>query len=194
VSAVPPLLVMAQVDDAPGELLGYVVDELARMGAKNVQLLSSSGKKGRPGHVLLVDIEAEDERHVAGLLAAELGVWGYRVLQSRHEHFEIRRYQTELQLQLTGDVSTFPLRIKRVLSDGQFLRAKAEHDDLVAVIAALGPRPDRPPLSVLKAAVETAVGSRPPVDVLRVVLEGAPVAEPEPPGNPDAAKGVPRRE
>jgi uncharacterized protein (DUF111 family) len=167
-----PLLLMAQVDDAPGELLGYVVAELGRMGARNVQLLSTVGKKGRPGYVLLVDIEPEDEAETAGLLAGELGVWGYRVLESRHKHLEIRRYQTRLDLQWADGHGAFPLRIKRVLHDGLFLRAKADHDDLVAITEELGKRPHRPHLAVLKAAIETAVGSHEPGDVLRVVLDG----------------------
>jgi uncharacterized protein (DUF111 family) len=176
VTSAAPLLLMAQVDDAPGELLGYVVEELGRIGARNVQLLSSLGKKGRPGYVLLVDIDAEDEAETAGLLAADLGVWGYRVLESRHKHLEIRRYQTRLDLQWADGRSTFPLRIKRVLHDGLFLRAKADHDDIVAIAEELGHRPQRPPLAVLKAAIETAVGSHEPGDVLRVVLDGRPPA------------------
>jgi pyridinium-3,5-bisthiocarboxylic acid mononucleotide nickel chelatase len=168
---------MAQVDDAPGELLGYVVQELARVGATNVQLLSSLGKKGRPGYVLLVDIDAEDEPDVAGLLVGELGIWGYRVLESQHKHFEIKHHRTQLELHWADDVTTFPLRLKRVLHDGRFIRAKAEHEDLVAITAALAGR-RATHLAVLKAAVETAVGSDEPGHVVRVLLDGPPRTEP----------------
>lgn len=164
------LLLMAQIDDAPGELLGRVVSQLGDMGAKNVQLLSSLGKKGRPGYVLLVDIEAGAEAEVAMLLALELGIWGYRVLESRHEHFDIRRYRTELALRRNGVERRFPLRIKRVLSGGTFIRAKAEHDDLTAICAAMeGERPLA--LAVLKAAIETAVGASEPASLVTVDLD-----------------------
>ncbi|SIP89282.1 hypothetical protein SAMN05421641_101232 [Paracoccus thiocyanatus] len=164
------ILLMAQIDDAPGELLGRVVTQMADMGARNVQLLSSLGKKGRPGYVLLIDIEAGDEAEFALLLASELGIWGYRVLQSQHKHFDIRRYQTRLELRWNGTSRRFPLRIKRILSDGAFMRAKAEHDDLAAICAAMVE--DRPvALAVLKAAVETAVGSQEPPETLAVDLD-----------------------
>lgn len=164
------ILLMAQIDDAPGELLGRVVTQMAEMGARNVQLLSSLGKKGRPGYVLLVDIEAGDETEFALLLASELGIWGYRVLQSQHKHFDIRRYQTRLELRWNGASRRFPLRIKRILGQGVFMRAKAEHDDLAAICAAMAEE-RRIPLAVLKAAVETAVGMAEPPDILVVDLD-----------------------
>lgn len=37
--------------------------------------------KRRPGYVLMIDILAGSEAEVAGLLADELGIWGYRVLR-----------------------------------------------------------------------------------------------------------------
>lgn len=164
-----PILLMAQIDDAPGELLGYVMDEMHSMGAKNVQLLSSLGKKGRPGYVLLVDIDADDEQDFAGLLVGELGIWGYRVLETRHKHFQIVRHHTSLRLITGREIRTFPLRLKRILHDGEFIRAKAEYDDLVAIVEEF--RSNRTVhLAALKAAVETAVGSDEPGDVVSVVL------------------------
>lgn len=170
------ILLMAQIDDAPGELLGHVVDKMTELGAKNVQLLSSLGKKGRPSFVLLVDINAEDEPEFAALLVGDLGIWGYRILESRHKHFDIRRYKTQLELKWAGGESSFPLRLKRILNDGVFMRAKAEHDDLVAVSAQMK---DLLPVSVavLKAAIETAVGSKEPGENLSIDLSGLQLAQ-----------------
>ncbi len=165
-------LLMAQIDDAPGELLGQIVNQMAEMGAKNVQLLSSLGKKGRPGYVLLLDIDAEDETEFAALMAGELGIWGYRVLQSQHKHFDIRRYRTKLEVRRGDDVRVFPLRIKRIFNEGTFMRAKAEHDDLAAICALLG-QENNVHLTVLKAAVETAVGADEPGDIIHIRLDGA---------------------
>jgi len=173
-----PILLMAQIDDAPGELLGHVMDEMHRMGAKNVQLLSSLGKKSRPGYVLLVDIDAADEPDFAGLLVGELGIWGYRVLEARHKHFDIRRYRTSLRLTHAGGTATFPLRLKRILHDGEFVRAKAEYDDLAAVVEALRGE-SAVHLTTLKAAVETAVGANEPGEAVTVVLGQSAPVEPE---------------
>lgn len=163
------ILLMAQIDDAPGELLARAIEQMGQMGAKNIQLLSSLGKKGRPGYVLLVDIQAENEAEFAALLVGELGVWGYRILESQHRHFEIRNYQLRLDLTFGGTVRSFPVRLKRILSQGAFVRAKAEHDDLSAIAMKLG---GMVPPAVLKAAVETAAGAAEPRDALAVDLDG----------------------
>jgi len=170
------ILLMAQIDDAPGELLGHVIEKMTEMGAKNVQLLPSLGKKGRPSYVLLVDIKAEDEPEFAGLLVGDLGIWGYRILDSQHKHFDIRRYRTQLQLMWSGGEQSFPLRLKRILNEGVFMRAKAEHDDLVAIAEQMK---DRLPISiaVLKAATETAVGSEEPGETLGVDLSAWQLSE-----------------
>ena len=167
------ILLMAQIDDAPGELLGSVLQQMGEMGAKNVQLLSSFGKKGRPGYVLLLDINAEDEAEFASVLAGELGIWGYRVLESQHKHFDVRHYSTMLELHWNGTSHRYPLRFKRILCDGQFMRAKAEHDDLAAICAEVAAT-RRLPLAVLKAASEKAVGSAEPPEVLVVHLDDSP--------------------
>ncbi|MBP2236545.1 uncharacterized protein (DUF111 family) [Sinorhizobium kostiense] len=165
------ILIMAQIDDAPGELLGHVIEQMTEMGAKNVQLLPSLGKKGRPSYVLLVDIKAEDEPDLAALLVGDLGIWGYRVLESRHKHFEILRYRTTLELQWRGGVRRFPLRVKRILNEGVFMRAKAEHDDLVAISEEMQPE-FRVSVAVLKAAIETALGAGEPGETLCVDIAG----------------------
>ncbi|AGB73436.1 MULTISPECIES: nickel insertion protein [Rhizobium] len=165
------ILLMAQIDDAPGELLGHVIEKMGEMGAKNVQLLPSLGKKGRPSYVLLVDINAEDEPDFAGLLVGDLGIWGYRALESQYKHFDIRRYRTQLRLTWNGGEQSFPLRLKRILSEGVFMRAKAEHDDLVAFAEQMKDRLPIP-VAVLKAAIETSVGSAEPGETLHVDLSG----------------------
>lgn len=165
------ILLMAQIDDAPGELLGEVMKTLAGMGAKNVQLLSSFAKKGRPGYVLLVDILAEQEAEFAAVLGGDLGVWGYRVLHSDHKHFSIERYATTVEIAFEGLVWSFPMRIKRILDGTRLLRIKAEHDDLAAICSAFRSDGFAMGITVLKAHVEAAVGTAVPGDSLKVSLD-----------------------
>ncbi len=68
------LLIMAQIDDAPGELVQDVIEHLQQVGSRNVHLLASLAKKGRPGQVMLIDVPDEHEDDVAMLLGTELGV------------------------------------------------------------------------------------------------------------------------
>lgn len=152
------VLLLAQVDDAPGELLGRVLDQLSDLGARNVQLMANIGKKGRPGHTLLVDIPADAEQDVALLLAGEIGIWGYRVLQSEHRHLDIRRHTVDVELRAGGASRVVSLRVKRIFGGGRFLRAKAEHDDMAGICADLDRAGNGVPLAVLKSRVESAIG------------------------------------
>lgn len=165
------ILLMVQVDDAPGELLGEVMKTLSALGAKNIQLLSSLAKKGRPGYVLLIDILADHEREVAAILAGDLGVWGYRVLHSDHKHFNIERHDTTIEINSQAGVRAFPMRIKRILDGTTFMRVKAEHDDLSAICAALASDGKRVSLSVLKAKIESTIGASVPAPRTPITLD-----------------------
>ncbi|MEM6940829.1 MAG: nickel insertion protein [Pseudomonadota bacterium] len=168
------LLLMVQVDDATGEVLGEVMQQAAEMGAKNVQLLSSQTKKGRPGHVLMLDVLADQETEFAALLVGELGVWGYRVLHSYHKHFEIERHTADVNVQVPGQPSrSSEVRIKRILQSGTCIRIKAEFDDLRDLCAVL--KADGVPISisVLKSHIETAIGTRIPDGPIEIRLGAA---------------------
>ena len=148
-------LIMAQVDDVPGELLGEFIQRAERLGARNVQIVASITKKGRPGYIVYVDVPASLESEVANLLGAELGTWGYRVLAAEHKHFDIERADIKATVVLNHASYEFELRAKTISNTGQFLRVKAEHDDLSRICQALRDNGHAVPLAILKAAVET---------------------------------------
>ncbi|MGR8918116.1 MAG: nickel insertion protein [Gammaproteobacteria bacterium] len=152
-------LIMAQVDDVAGELLGEFIRRAEAVGARNVQVLSSITKKGRPGYVIHVDVPSRLEAEIAVLLGAELGTWGYRVVAAEHKHFDIEHHETGLELRVGGATYDFPLRFKTVALAGRFERVKAEHDDLASACAALREDGRELPLTALKAAVESALAS-----------------------------------
>jgi len=152
-----PILLMVQVDDATGEVLQDVCEQLHRAGARNVQLLASLGKKGRPAHVLLIDVDAALEDDVALLLGTELGAWGYRVLESRHRHFDIRLGRRPLRLQLGAAVEAFELGCKEIRAGDRLLAIKVEHDHLVVLRERFAAAGTPVALRTLKAALETAL-------------------------------------
>jgi uncharacterized protein (DUF111 family) len=155
------VLLLAQVDDCSGEVLGEALTQLVAMGARNVQLLNSLTKKGRPGSVLLLDIERDLEPDVALFLAAELGVWGYHVLQSSHRHFDVSIEQRRIQL-ISGDSShVFDVRCKFLKRRQELLRVKLEHADVVKMVSFARSSGYRYSLSSMRARVEQEVWSRP---------------------------------
>jgi uncharacterized protein (DUF111 family) len=147
-------LIMAQVDDVPGELLGEFIDRAEEIGARNVQIVPSVTKKSRPGYIVYIDIPAELENEIAMLLGAELGSWGYRVVAAEHKHFDIERHALRLTVVIADTEFEFDLRAKTIAKSGHFKRVKAEYDDLSAICTALRAAGHHVPLAELKAAVE----------------------------------------
>ncbi len=164
-------LLMAQVDDVPGELMGEFILRAEVLGARNVQVVPSLTKKNRPAYLVYLDVPAALEAAAGRLLGAELGCWGYRVLAAEHRHFDITRHTLALSVH-RGDVKhQATLRVKTIADGDERLRVKAEHDDLASVCAALRATGADLPLAVLKAAVESRLaGDAPPPDALELRL------------------------
>ena len=153
-------LLMAQVDDVSGELLGEFIQRVDALGARNVQIVSSITKKGRPGYIVYVDVPESLESEVAALLGAELGTWGYRVLAAEHKHFDIERLKVAVTVSIAHRTYEYELRAKTISHAGRFLRVKAEHDDLSAICGALREQGHTVPLAVLKAALENQLSNQ----------------------------------
>jgi len=165
-----PLLILAQVDDASGEVLQDVAERLHAAGARNVQVLASLGKKGRPAHVLLIDVPAAKEDDVAALLAGELGVWGYRVLESRHQHFDIRTDSKLLAVRVGADALEIEVGCKRVERRGKLLAVKVEHDHLVRLRDMLAARGAAVSLKQLRTMLEGALWAAPDAGRIELLL------------------------
>jgi uncharacterized protein (DUF111 family) len=163
-----PLLILAQVDDASGEVLQDVAERLHAAGARNVQVLAGLGKKGRPAHVLLIDVPAQHEDEVAILLGTELGVWGYRVMESRHQHFEIRLHGKPLTVHLGDRRIELELGCKRVERQGRLLAVKVEHDHVVHLRDMLSAHGHGVSLRQLRVLLERELWAAP--DATRVEL------------------------
>jgi hypothetical protein len=127
------MLILAQIDDRSGEVLGHALEELMTLGARDVQLLSSVTKKGRPGYVLLVDLDAGLGSAVAAYLATELGVWGFHVLEADHRHFEMVFEERIMTVACGARSQTFSLPCKFFFHEGELLRVKVERSDVEAV-------------------------------------------------------------
>ena len=67
-------LLMAQVDDVSGELLGEFIRRVEALGARNVQIVSSITKKGRPGYIVYVDVPESLESEVAAGQIEEIDI------------------------------------------------------------------------------------------------------------------------
>jgi uncharacterized protein (DUF111 family) len=164
------MLILVQVDDRSGEVLGHALEELMRLGARNVQLLGSVTKKGRPGNVLLVDLEAEAEPAIAAYLAAELGAWGYQILEAQHRHFDTVLRARAVTVACGARARTFTMPCKFFYDGDRLLRVKVERADVEAVLGFVGEADEACSTDTIRALLEHEVRRHPTAEELRVEL------------------------
>lgn len=106
------MLFLAQFDDVPGELVGFVLEKLTDAGCKNVQIIPTLTKKGRPGYILLVD--GKNEEKIKSVLIDEVGITGYHVIKTTHVTqpltfkellVEVKSYKGNLSFRVSGKES-----------------------------------------------------------------------------------------
>ena len=142
-SAPPDGLVLLEtnLDDATGEILGYVHERLFAMGARDVWFTPIQMKKNRPATMLSAIVNAADEKRAAALTMRETGALGVRARPiTRHEaRREIRQAQTPW-----GTVG-----VKVGALDGETITASPEYEDCRRVALETG----LPLAEVYRAAV-----------------------------------------
>ncbi len=83
------MLLMTNVDNITCEQVPpYLIEELMKLGAKNVHVVPAITKKGRPEHIFLIDSEEETLDSLAEFMALETGALGVRVLTTEHYPFD----------------------------------------------------------------------------------------------------------
>ena len=128
------IMLVADIDDATGEELGALADVLRDGGARDVVLLQTVMKKGRPGTRVECLVAPQDADRLEVLLLMESTTIGVR-------RFEVARRALP-RAERVVSVFGHDLRVKVVtLPDGS-TRAKLESDDVVRVAQATG-RPVR---------------------------------------------------
>jgi uncharacterized protein (TIGR00299 family) protein len=113
------------LDDVTGEVLALAISALLSAGALDAWAVPTTGKKGRPGHVLHALSPLELSAEIAEVMAKETGTLGVR------EHLVTRRAFSRKALEV--DVGGQMVRVKA----GPY-RVKAEHDDCARAATALG--------------------------------------------------------
>ncbi|MFN8535586.1 MAG: nickel pincer cofactor biosynthesis protein LarC [Dehalococcoidia bacterium] len=122
--AAPParlVLIETNIDDQPGEQLGYVLDRLLDAGARDAWFTPIQMKKNRPAVMLSAIADADREADVVSLLLRETTTFGARVLPLRRPEAERRIVEVETPLG--------PARVKLKLLDGRPAGVAPEFED-----------------------------------------------------------------
>jgi len=115
------------VDDVPGEVIGYLLERLMGAGARDACAVPLLMKKGRPGQLVRVICRPGDTPVLAGLMATELGTLGVRCIPSVHRFIADRKVE-EISVQVHGILGSFP--VKFGMMDGSCYTLKAEYESV----------------------------------------------------------------
>jgi uncharacterized protein (DUF111 family) len=115
------LLLVVQIDHLPGDLLGEALDSISSAGAKNVQLIPTLTKKGRPGQILIVDVPPGLETTIEEVLLSEVGVTGWHALATQHVYYSTEILDIDLALLTPSGVLRHKVSGKRLVRDGSAL-------------------------------------------------------------------------
>lgn len=115
------------VDDVSGEVIGQTIDVLFEKGAKDVSIIPTMTKKGRPGQIIKVISSPEDAQRLARMLIDETGSLGVRLIPTSRL---ILKRETDT-IKITIGNNSYDLRIK-IAKDtrGKIVQMKPEFEDL----------------------------------------------------------------
>lgn len=126
-------LIFAQIDHVSGEVIGFAIGKIMKLGANNVQLITTITKKNRPGSILLIDIDAEHESEVANFLAKELKVSGYHRINTSHIFHRVTYVKKKLNIKVNGKSRSVKCDVKIIGDPSRPLSIDIEHDFLVKI-------------------------------------------------------------
>ncbi len=124
-------LIVTHVDHLPGEVLGFAVERLMALGARNVQLCPTLTKKNRPGHILLIDGGIDREEALARFLVTELKITGYHRIDTTHVFQETSVQKKQVIIRTGAGTESLPCEIKFVGDPAKPLTLCVEHECLV---------------------------------------------------------------
>ncbi|MEW6043301.1 MAG: nickel pincer cofactor biosynthesis protein LarC [Thermoproteota archaeon] len=113
------------VDDVTGEVLSYLADKIMASGAKDISIIPTVTKKGRPGHMISVICGHDAANQILDVLVSETGTLGVRIRSS--DRFIVPRQILNLKVRLHN--KDFTVRCK-VSAKKQF---KVEYDDIKSI-------------------------------------------------------------
>lgn len=120
-------VIETNVDDVPGEIIGYSVERLLAEGAKDVSIIPMYTKKNRPGQIIKVIADQKDTQHLSRVLIAETGTLGVRVYFC--ERHIVNRESHSVEVLINGVKEPIKVKISKD-ANGEIVHIKPEFDDL----------------------------------------------------------------
>lgn len=127
----PGRLLLAQVDDVSGEMIGFFINRVVDRGARNVHVIPTLTKKNRPGYIMIIDIDPAGEDEAGSLLARELGVAGYHILDTEHACSRVSFVTSTIEFRHRDRVVSRQCLLKLLGPADKPLHVKVEYEELI---------------------------------------------------------------
>jgi hypothetical protein len=146
-------VIETNIDDAPGELVGNLVERLSEV-SKDVTVIPGTTKKSRPTYLIRIISENAQLNNVLEVLFSESGTLGARVQEV--ERYVLPRTMLTVPVDING--SAFNVNVKVVKdSAGRVTNAKPEFED-VRILAARCKLPVKRAMELVNAQVMEKIG------------------------------------
>ena len=113
------------VDDVSGEILGYLIEKIMKVGAKDISIYPGITKKGRPTNLISVICDDEKIDTITDILVLETGTLGIRISDSNR----LIVSRTNHNFSLTFEGKSFEINYKKSIYK-QKTHFKIEFEDL----------------------------------------------------------------
>ncbi len=123
-------IIETNLDDVPGEIIGYTVDKVLKEGARDICIIPIFGKKNRPGQILQIITDEDKVARLAQLLMEETGTLGVRF-------FPCQRYILDRESLPMGVITEeikgrVNVKVSRTRG-GKVLQVKPEYEEVKAL-------------------------------------------------------------
>jgi pyridinium-3,5-bisthiocarboxylic acid mononucleotide nickel chelatase len=142
------IMLETNLDDAPGETVGYVVERLREAGAVDVYVSTASGKKNRPVQILHIITNQLDYPGLLDILMEETGTLGVRILDT--PRLVANRNRQVMKVLVEGQ--EFDISVKTSTVNGKVIAKKPEYEDLKRIARTL-----KIPLNKVREMVVSAI-------------------------------------
>jgi hypothetical protein len=97
------------VDDVSGEILGYLIEKIMKVGAKDISIYPGITKKGRPTNLISIMCDDEKIETITDILVLETGTLGIRISDSNR----LIVSRTSHSFSLTFEGKSFEINYKK---------------------------------------------------------------------------------
>ena len=124
------------VDDVTGEVLRNLVEGLLEIGALDVAIIPTTGKKSRTGHLIQVIARPADSYRLIKTIIEETGSLGVRIMPTRHRLIALRRSEL-ITIRIGGESHVISIKVATD-RHGNLLNVAAEFDEAARLAKRLG--------------------------------------------------------